>query len=77
MTCIKKAKYSKFGNCYEPSEQIPHGGMIFPSGHKIPNYNPDHGPTVSDEEAEPPIPDFLRPITEVISNTYHHYHNHY
>lgn len=30
----------------------------------------DHGPTVSEEEAKPPIPEYLRPITEVINNPF-------
>ena len=58
------AKNAKFGRCFVQEEQIEHGGMIFYNGHKIPNYTPDHGPTVSTEEAEPPIPEFLLPLTE-------------
>ena len=34
------AARSTFGNCYDLSEQLPHGGMIFDSGRKIPFYNP-------------------------------------
>lgn len=58
------ARNSSFGVSYDHSQQIPHGGSIFYNGHKIPFYNPDHGPTVSAAEAEPPIPKELLPITE-------------
>lgn len=58
------ARYATFGKSYEPSQQIKHGGSIFTSGRQIPNYHPDHGPTISDEEAEPPIPKELRPLIE-------------
>ena len=61
---IRIAQFAKLGRSYEPSEQIEHGGMIFSGGHKIPFYNPDHGPTVSDEQAKPPVPTHLLPITE-------------
>jgi len=35
-----KANEAAIGRCYEPSEQIPHGGMVFDYGEKIPFYNP-------------------------------------
>jgi len=47
---MRIAKYSRIGNCYEPSEQLKHGGMIFYTGPQIPNYNPDHGPTHADSK---------------------------
>ena len=54
------------GRSYVPEDQIAHGGLQFPGGigGQVPNYNPDHGPTVSVEEAVPPIPDQLRSVTE-------------
>jgi hypothetical protein len=63
---IRISKQAKFGLSYRPEEQIPHGGMIFKGGigGSIPFYQPDHGPTVSKEEATPPVPDDLRHITE-------------
>ena len=60
---VRIAKFGTIGSCYEPSEQIPHGGMMFNTD--IPGYNPDHGPTVPPEEVDPPIPKELLPITEV------------
>jgi len=68
---VRIAKYGEFGNSYEPSDQIPHGGMIFDSAYRIPGYNPDHGPTVSEEEAKAPIPDELLPITETWLSPYY------
>lgn len=62
---IRIARFHHIGNCFEPSEQVDHGGMIFKTGKQIPFYHPDHGPTVSDEEAKPPIPEELLPITEM------------
>lgn len=38
--------------------------MIFKTGRQIPFYNPDHGPTYDVEEAKPPVPIELLPITE-------------
>jgi hypothetical protein len=61
---IRIARHHKIGMCYEQEDQLPHGGMIFKTGRIIPFYNPDHGPTVSDEEAKPPIPVELLPVTE-------------
>jgi len=61
---LKIAKGADFGMSFDPKEQIPHGGMIFPGAFSMPNYNPDHGPTVSEDEAKPPIPAHLLPITE-------------
>ena len=34
------ANEAAIGRCYEPSEQVPHGGMVFDYGEKIPFYNP-------------------------------------
>ena len=63
---IRIARSANFGMSYEQSEQIAHGGLLFPGGlgGSIPFYNPDHGPTVSDELATPPIPPELKSITE-------------
>jgi len=61
---MRIAQFAKLGSSYDPAEQIEHGGMIFSGGHQIPFYNPDHGPTVSDQMAEPPVPKHLLPITE-------------
>ena len=60
---LRIARDHRLGAAYEQSEQIPHGGSLFPGGHKIPHYNPDHGPTIPVEESAPPIPDELLPIT--------------
>ena len=60
---IHIARHHDMGNSYEPADQIRHGGNLFSGGHNIPYYTPDHGPTVSIEEAEPEIPDELIPIT--------------
>ena len=60
---IRIAKFHKLGASYEASEQIPHGGSLFSGGFQIPHYNPDHGPTLPAADIEPPIPDFLLPIT--------------
>ena len=60
---LRIAKDHRLGASYEESEQIPHGGSLFPGGHQIPYYNPDHGPTIPVEESAPPIPDELLPIT--------------
>jgi hypothetical protein len=49
---------------YDPADQIEHGGMIFNGGHEINFYNPDHGPTISEERAKPSIPPHLLPVTE-------------
>lgn len=62
---IRIAQGADFGASYVPEEQLKHGGSIFYNGHKIPNYTPDHGPTVPVEEAEPPIPESMRPLTEL------------
>lgn len=52
------------GMCYDPAEQIPHGGMIYPGDEDIPFYDADHGPTVSAEEAAPPLtPELKRFLT--------------
>ena len=67
---IRIAKFAKFGNAYEPSEQLQHGGSLFKNGYNIPFYNPDHGPTVPEEDAQPPIPDELRPVTETWLDPY-------
>ena len=63
---IRIAKFSKFGTSYNPDHQIPHGGLIFEGGigGVVPHYNPDHGPTVSEQEAKTPIPPELIKITE-------------
>jgi hypothetical protein len=61
---MRIARYHTIGRSYLPEEQIPHGGMVFKGGYDIPNYNPDHGPTVPPEEVDPPIPRELLPITE-------------
>lgn len=60
---IHIAKYGQFGDSYDPKIQLKHGGMVFDAGYKIPFYNPDHGPTVPDEEVENKIPEKLIPIT--------------
>eukprot|EP00981_Chlorochromonas_danica_P012589 scaffold5178_cov229-Ochromonas_danica.AAC.5 len=60
---VQIAKFGEIGECYDLSEQLEHGGMLF-HGIKIPNYNPDHGPTVPADEARPPIPEKLIPYTE-------------
>jgi len=59
---IRIARFGILGSAYKQSEQLNHGGMIFPGGYNIPHYNPDHGPTY--DNAEPPIPNSLLPITE-------------
>jgi len=59
---IRIARSASLGRPYDPAVQVQHGGMIFTGGHDIPNYNPDHGPTYDD--AEPPIPEELKFITE-------------
>lgn len=61
---IRIAKYAKFGLSYNPAEQLKHGGMVFEGGYDIPYYNPDHPATVPAEEARPPIPKELLPVTE-------------
>jgi hypothetical protein len=61
---MRIARDGVIGNCYEQKDQIPHGGMLFPGRHLIPNYNPDHGPTIPLEEARPPIPRELLPFAE-------------
>lgn len=61
---MRIARNHTFGNSFVPEHQLEHGGMIFYNGHKIPHYNPDHGPTVPAELAEPPIPKELIPLTE-------------
>ena len=58
------ARNGCLGMSYDPAEQIPHGGMLFPGGHQIPFYHPDHGPTVPMDVAKAPIPVHLLPITE-------------
>ncbi|KAJ1429401.1 hypothetical protein B484DRAFT_60575 [Ochromonadaceae sp. CCMP2298] len=68
---MRIAKYGDFGRSYEPDHQIKHGGMIFDAAYKIPGYNPDHGPTVSDEEARVPVPERLLPITETWLDPYY------
>ena len=60
---LRIARDHRLGASYEESEQIPHGGSLFPGGHQIPHYNPDHGPTIPVEESAPPIPEELLPIT--------------
>ena len=55
------------GMCYDPADQLQHGGLIFPGRHCIPNYNPDHGPTISQEEVDnfiTSIPRPLKPFTQ-------------
>lgn len=37
---IRIARLGKFGDCYEPSEQLPHGGMKFTGFTDVPHYNP-------------------------------------
>ena len=61
---VRIAKYHKFGMCYDPKVQLQHGGMIFKTGRIIPHYHPDHGPTYDPEEARPPVPPELVPVTE-------------
>lgn len=61
---IRIARFGKLGMSYQPEEQIEHGGMIFPGGHQIPFYNPDHGPTVNAAQAKPPVPLHLLTVTE-------------
>lgn len=61
---VRIAKYATFGMSYDPADQIEHGGMIFNGGHEINFYNPDHGPTISEERAKPSIPPHLLPVTE-------------
>ena len=50
------------GLCYNPDDQLQHGGLIFPGRHCIPNYNPDHGPTISQEEVDSFITSIPRPL---------------
>lgn len=66
---MRIAKYGKFGLSYVPEEQISHGGMVFDSACKIPNYNPDHGPTRPD--FMPNIPEKLKAKTERWLDPYH------
>lgn len=61
---IRIARFGNLGMSYDPVEQIPHGGMLFPGGHQIPFYNPDHGPTIPLETAAAPVPKHLLPITQ-------------
>ena len=61
---VRIAKYHNIGMCYDPAVQVKHGGMIFKTGRIIPHYNPDHGPTYDPEEAKPPVPPELVPVTE-------------
>ena len=61
---MRIAKTSKIGMCYDPKDQLEHGGLIFPGRHIIPNYNPDHGPTIPEEQSKPPIPRELLPFAE-------------
>jgi hypothetical protein len=61
---MRIARNHTFGASFVPEHQLEHGGMIFYNGHNIPHYNPDHGPTVGTEAAEPPIPKELLPLTE-------------
>lgn len=60
---LRIAREHRLGGAYEESEQVQHGGSLFTGGHKIPFYDPDHGPTIPIEECEPPIPNELIPIT--------------
>jgi hypothetical protein len=60
---LRIARGHRLGAAYEETEQIPHGGSLFTGGHKIPFYDPDHGPTIPVEESDPPIPKELIPIT--------------
>jgi hypothetical protein len=48
---LRIADFANFGECYDLSQQLKHGGMAFDRGQKIPNYNPDHGGTVPPEES--------------------------
>jgi len=48
---LRIADFATFGESYEISEQLKHGGMAFDRGQKIPNYNPDHVGTVPSEES--------------------------
>lgn len=61
---IQIAHFGRLGMSYDPLEQIEHGGMLFPGGVQVPFYHPDHGPTVSAEQAMPPVPPHLAPIIE-------------
>jgi hypothetical protein len=58
------AQRARFGLSYKPEEQLPHGGMLFTGGHNIPYYNPDHGPTTTQDEADVDVPWELRHLTE-------------
>lgn len=61
---LKIVRDGRVGLCYDPKDQLPHGGLVFTGGPKIPFYHPDHGPTISAELAKPPIPYELRHLTE-------------
>jgi len=61
---IRIAQNARIGMSYIPEEQIDHGGSIFAGGFPMANYNADHGPTVDDADAAPPIPEELLPYTE-------------
>ena len=39
-TPLKLAKHCTIGMSYDPSEQLEHGGMIFPGRHVLGNYHP-------------------------------------
>lgn len=68
---LRIARDGRFGMAYDPTQQLRHGGMIFPGGHNIKHYNPDHGPTYSAEEAKPPIPPELYKYTERWMDTFY------
>jgi len=61
---MRIAQKSKIGMCYDPKDQLEHGGLIFPGRHIIPHYNPDHGPTIPEMQSKPPIPRELLPFAE-------------
>lgn len=60
---LRIARGHRLGGSYEEKDQVAHGGSLFTGGHKIPFYEPDHGPTIPAEESDPPIPNDLIPIT--------------
>lgn len=61
---IRIARLCTLGMSYDPAVQQPHGGSIVNGAHKMSHYNPDHGPTVPLDEADPPMSESLRAFVE-------------
>lgn len=61
---IRIARLCTLGASYDPAVQQPHGGSIVNGAHRMPHYNPDHGPTVPLDEADPPMSESLRAFVE-------------